>query len=43
VTRDCLADAARQPAGDDPDVDQILEVPSVFGDAGELHQVIVNL
>ena len=24
-------------------VDQILEVPKVFGDAGELHQVIVNL
>src|SRR6202022_3691029 len=24
-------------------VDQIVEVPKVFGDAGELHQVIVNL
>jgi PAS domain S-box-containing protein len=43
VTRDALQMLRASVPATIQIVDQILEVPPVFGDAGELHQVIVNL
>jgi len=43
VTRDALQMLRASLPATIQIVDQILEVPKVFGDAGELHQVIVNL
>jgi PAS domain S-box-containing protein len=43
VTRDALQMLRASVPATIQIVDQILEVPPLFGDAGELHQVIVNL